>query len=322
MTPYWKNLYCALLVTLMGVPCLGAWEQITWTGPVTAGFRTTFTCSSYCLPNCTYTWSFLGRTVNGSTLSWTPDGLDSTVELQCNVLNPETGVSSTMTSVVEIKNRVSVQISPTNTVPSLNKSLDLVCHDATSFHLSGPSHQVVWYKDGQKVTLREDMQLLQSTSLHFDSLLPSDAGFYQCETSVPTLQQTRVFSLGYLLSFDPWNVSISGPDTVFPGRLSKFTCLTSCTLYVDCTVRWPFRTGFPIGTYLSVHENELKWTPSIPGTFQNFTCVAENAAGGRSAEATKMVEVKGTLGSGSEAGKLSGLLAVILGLGLLMLFDS
>lgn len=81
---------------------------------------------------------------------------------------------------------------------------------------------------------------------------------------------------------------------MFPGRLSKFTCLTSCTLNVDCTVRWLFRTGFPIGTYLSVHENELKWTPSIPGTFQNFTCVAENAAAGRSAEATKTVKVKGT----------------------------
>ena len=93
---------------------------------------------------------------------------------------------------------------------------------------------------------------------------------------------------------DPWNVSISGPDAVFPGRLSKFTCLTSCTLNVDCTVRWQFRAGFPIGTYLSVHENELKWTPSIPGTFQNFTCVAENAAAGQSAEATKTVEVKGT----------------------------
>ncbi len=52
--------------------------------------------------------------------------------------------------------------------------------------------------------------------------------------------------------------------------------------------------GFPIGTYFSVHENELEWTPSVPGTLQNFTCVAENVAAGRSAEATKMVEVKGT----------------------------
>lgn len=91
-----------------------------------------------------------------------------------------------------------------------------------------------------------------------------------------------------------WNVSISGPDTVSPGRLCKFTCLTSCTLNVDCTVRWQFRQGFPIGSYFSVHENELRWTPSIPGTSQNFTCVAENAAVGRSAEATKLVEVIGT----------------------------
>ncbi|XP_044064760.1 uncharacterized protein LOC122881987 [Siniperca chuatsi] len=324
MIPCWKNL-CVLLVALMGAPILEAWGQISWTGEVTAGFSTTFTCSSSCFLNCIYTWSFNGRTAIGSTLTWTPDGLDKTVELQCSVLHLETGDSSSMTSTVEIKNRVSVQISPSNAVPTLKQPLDLVCHEATSGVLSGPSHlvnQVVWYKDGQKVTLRENMQLLQNTSLHFDSLLPSDAGFYQCETSVSTVQQTSVFSLGYLLSFDPWNVIVSGPDTVFPGRLSKFTCLTSCTLNVDCTVKWQFRGGFHIGTYFSVHENELKWTPSIPGTFQNLTCVAENEAVGRSAEATKMVEVKGILLSGSEAVQHSGLFAVILSLGLLVLFDS
>lgn len=93
---------------------------------------------------------------------------------------------------------------------------------------------------------------------------------------------------------DPWSVSIHGPDTVFPERLSKFTCVTSCTINVDCTVKWRFRDGFPIGSFLSVHENELSWTPSIPGTFQNFTCIAENVAAGRSAEATKEVQVQGT----------------------------
>lgn len=214
---------------------------------------------------------------------------------------------------------VSVQISGPNTVASLNESLDLVCHvDTRSGPLSGPSGRVVWYKDGQKVILREKIQ--HDTSLHFDSLLPSDAGFYQCETYV-AMGQSSVFSLGYLLSckysasdkrhgsklcaqilewtflffiVDPWNISISGPDTVFPDRLSKFTCLVSCTLNVDCTVRWQFRGGFPIGIHFSVHENELKWIPSIPGTFQNFTCIVENAAAGRSVEANKMVEVKGT----------------------------
>ncbi|KAM7383227.1 hypothetical protein PAMP_002898 [Pampus punctatissimus] len=296
MIPYWKTLYIVLLVTLNVVPVLAFGMQVSWVKPVTAGFSTTFTCSSSCFPNCTYTWSFKGHTVKGSTLTWTPHGLDSTMELQCTVLNPETGVSHSVTSTVEIKNQVSVQIRPAHTVPSLNQSLDLVCHGATPGDLPGTSYledQVVWYKDGQKVTLSEKMRLLQNNlTLHFDSLLRSDAGFYQCETYLPKFKQRKVFSLGYLFNFDPWNVSISGPDTVFPGRLSKFTCLTSCTLNVDCIVKWQFRGGFPIGLYFSVHENELRWTPSIPGTFQNFTCIAENPAAGRSAEATKMVEVK------------------------------
>ncbi|XP_040900220.1 carcinoembryonic antigen-related cell adhesion molecule 20-like [Toxotes jaculatrix] len=319
MIPYWKNLYCVLLAVLTGVPGLGAKVQISWTGEVTAGFSTTFTCSSSCFPNCIYTWSFKGRTVEGNTLTWTPDGRDSTVELNCFVFNPETKLTSVTTSILSIKNPVSVQISPPNTVPSRNQPLDLVCHVAKSGELQGPI-DLLWYKDGQKVTLNENMQLQQNNhTLHFDSLLPSNAGFYHCETS---LQQTRVSSLGYLLSFDPWNVSISGPDVVFPGRQSQFTCLTSCTLNVQCTVKWQFKGGFPIGTYFSVHNNELKWTPSIPGTFQNFTCVAENAAAGLSASATKMVEVKGIPVSGSEVMQLHGLFAMILSLGMVVLFDS
>lgn len=94
---------------------------------------------------------------------------------------------------------MSVQTSPPNTAPALNQSLNLVCHDLTSSDPEGPS-DLVWYKDGQEVTLRENMQLLQNNvTLHFDSLLASDAGFYHCETYLPTLQ-IRVHSLGFQLS--------------------------------------------------------------------------------------------------------------------------
>ncbi|KAF3692121.1 Carcinoembryonic antigen-related cell adhesion molecule 20 Precursor [Channa argus] len=311
------NLFSILLMALMGVPGLVAKVQISWDGKVTAGFSTTFTCSSSCFPNCIYSWVLKGRTIKGSTLTWTPDGQENTVDLLCTVLTSETVVFSSAISVVEIKNRLSVQVSPTNTVPSFKQALDLVCHLAKSGDFQGPSNPI-WFKDGQKVTPSDKMQLLQNNlTLHFDTPLPSDAGFYQCEAS---LQETRVLSLGYLLSFDPWNITISGPDIVFPGRLYEFKCLTSCTLNLDCTVKWQFK-HFPTGTYFSVSGNVLKWIPSIPGTFQNFTCIAENEAAGRSAQNTKMVEVKGSPQSGSQAAQLGGLLTMIHSLGLLMLFD-
>ncbi|XP_074539158.1 uncharacterized protein LOC141800491 isoform X1 [Halichoeres trimaculatus] len=317
--PDWKNPLFVLLLVLMGAPCSQAWLQIAWTGVITAGFSTTFTCSSSCLSNCTYTWSLKGRKIIGNTLIWTPDGLESTAEIQCTVFNPKTGFSTSTTTSADIQNPLSVQIRPPHSVQSVNQSLDLVCHDATSGDPISPSNWmnllVSWFKDGQRVTLRDNM-LRDDFTLHFNSLLPSDAGFYQCEI---TAEQRRVLSRGYLLSFDPWNVSISGPDTVSPGRLSKFTCLTSCTINVDCTVKWPFRGGFPLGSYLSINGNELKWIPSTSGTFQNFTCVAENEAAGRSAEATKMVEVTGVPLSGSESVQLSGHFTVILLLGLLSL---
>ncbi|XP_047217829.1 carcinoembryonic antigen-related cell adhesion molecule 20-like [Girardinichthys multiradiatus] len=302
----WKTVYCALLLALMGALGFGVSVQISWAGRVTAGSRTTFTCSSSCFPNCIYSWTFNGRTVNESAVTWTPDGQDVSVALQCIVLSPKTGISSSTTTIVEIWNPVSVRISPPNITPSLNKPLSLVCQDSASKDHQGLS-DIVWYKDGQKVTLRENMRFLQNNlTLHFDSLLSSDAGFYQCEIYLQT-SETRVYSMGFLLSFDPWNVTISGPDVVFPGRLSQFTCLSSCTLNVECTIRWQFRGGFPIGTYLSVNANHLKWIPSNPGTFQNFTCIAENNAAGRSAEDTKTVEVTGIPVSGSEALQLSGL---------------
>ncbi|XP_041843428.1 uncharacterized protein LOC121641390 [Melanotaenia boesemani] len=315
------SLYCALLVALMGAPALGISVEIAWMGSVRAGYPTVFICSSSCFSNCIYTWNFEDRTINGSTLTWTPDGRDDTVELKCTVLDRKTGESISTTTVLDIiKNPVSVQTSPSNTVPSVNQSLSLVCKGAASGDPQGPS-ELIWFKDGAKLTLHENMQLLQNNfTLHFNPLLPSNVGFYHCEAFLPTLQ-TRVLSSGYLLSVDPWHVTISGPDSVFVGKMSQFTCLTSCKLNVECTVRWQYRGGFPTGTYFSVHANQLKWTPSIPGTFQNFTCIAENAAAGRSAEATKMVEVKGIPISGSEVMKLGGLFSLILIVELLTIFD-
>lgn len=92
--------------------------------------------------------------------------------------------------------RVSVQISPPTAVPSLNHPLDLTCRGAPAGDSSPLVNQVIWYKDGRRLTLQENMQLLQNNlTLHFDSPLPADAGFYLCETRAP-----RVFSLGFLLS--------------------------------------------------------------------------------------------------------------------------
>ncbi|XP_061677154.1 carcinoembryonic antigen-related cell adhesion molecule 20-like [Syngnathoides biaculeatus] len=310
-----KTLVCILLLLALNVGQTSGFKvKIGWLGTVTAGSSTTFRCSSNCLANCTYSWSFLDRTFNGSTLTWTPDGLHRSVSLQCTV-RENTGDVSTARIIVEIENPVSVKISPPGAVPSLSQSVDLVCHvDGTPPPTQSPE-PVVWYKDGQKVVWHDHMHLRHNTTLHFDSLIPSDSGFYQCET---LLSNKWVFSLGALLSFDtPWNVSITGPDAVFPGRLSTFTCLMSCTLNVDCTVKWPFEGGFPLGSYVSVHENELLWIPSVPGTFQNLTCVVENAAAGLSVKATKMVAVRGIPLSGSL--QLTGLSTLVLALALLLL---
>ncbi|CAI5663614.1 unnamed protein product [Oreochromis niloticus] len=342
VTSCWKSLLLVALMDQMYVQVsplstvpsllnLLSYDQwmISISGPDTVfpGQLSQFTCLTSCSLNveCTVTWEFRGGfpvgtylSINKNVVKWTPSLPETFQTFTCIAENKAAGRSAEATKMVEVKVQISVQVSPINTVPSLNQSLNLICHDARFGDPQGLS-DLVWYKDGQKVTLRENMWLQQNNlTLHFDSLLPSDAGFYQCQTYLPT-SQTRVVSLGYLLSYDQWNISISGPDTVFPGQLSEFTCLTSCSLNVECTVTWEFRGRFPVGPYFSITKNVVKWTPSLPETFQNFTCIAENKAAGRSAEATKMVEVKDIPISGSEAMQLSGLFAGILSLGLWVL---
>ncbi|CAB1333934.1 unnamed protein product, partial [Coregonus sp. 'balchen'] len=245
---------------------------LSYVGRVRAGYETTFTCTSNCIPGCTHTWLLKGRTFNGSELTWTPDGLDRIVELQCTAVNTE--------------NSVSVRPRPQLSLPILNQSFSL---DSDG---SFPGLPVLWYKDGQVVAPDARIDVLEhNTSLHFNSLLPSDGGFYQCEASMANLSDRKVISLGYLLNFDHWSVSISGPDTVLPGREYTFTCQVNCTIDLDCSIRWPLKGGILTSTYLSMNRNILKWIPSVPGTVQNFTCVVENTAAGRSAEASKTVKV-------------------------------
>lgn len=69
---------------------------------------------------------------------------------------------------------------------------------------------------------------------------------------------------------------------------------------VDCIVKWRFGPGLADEIYFSEYENVVVWTPFVPWTFQNFTCVVENRAAGRVLEATKTVEVKGTKSSNKQ----------------------
>lgn len=321
-----KMTYTLLLLTLTGylsVTCVSALSgpsgpTLTYVSPVTAGFKTTFTCASTCIPQCTYSWVLKGRIFNGSMLTWTPDGLDNSVDLQCIAINTENGRSSTATTIVEVQNLVSVQLGPGSVFPTLNQSFSLTCQG------SNKGLPVVWYKDGQTLTPdRRTLLLDNSTTLGFNSLLPSHGGFYQCQVS--QLSGGEVYSLGYLLNFKPWVVTISGPDTVETGRRHTFICKVNCTISVDCSISWQFKGGFPSGSFLSVRKNVLVWAPSTPGTFQNFTCVARNDAAGLSTEATKMVEVKEDIlipVSGSETGMLSAMLVMVSCLRLLFLFES
>lgn len=85
--------------------------------------------------------------------------------------------------------------SPQLSLPVLNQSFSLDCNG------SFPGLPVLWYKDGQVVAPDAMINLLEhNTSLHFNSLLPSDGGFYQCEVTMANMAKSKVISVGYLLN--------------------------------------------------------------------------------------------------------------------------
>ncbi|KAM6968146.1 cell adhesion molecule CEACAM1-like [Aplochiton taeniatus] len=87
---------------------------------------------------------------------------------------------------------VSVRPSTAFPIPMLGQDFSLTCQGS---HRGLP---VAWFKDGQTVSPDGEMIRLQehNTTLHFNSLLPSDGGFYQCEAA---LDDSDVMSQGYLL---------------------------------------------------------------------------------------------------------------------------
>lgn len=88
-----------------------------------------------------------------------------------------------------------MQISPKNHLPSLNQSVGLVCRG------SAMGLPVEWYRNGGRVIPCEGLSLMkENTTLHFDSLQPSDAGFYQCKATMPSFYMGTASSLGYLLN--------------------------------------------------------------------------------------------------------------------------
>ncbi|XP_029928973.1 uncharacterized protein LOC115374264 isoform X2 [Myripristis murdjan] len=108
---FWRNLCTVLLLALTGLNSQSS--VLAASGPddilitrfteVIAGFSTTLTCSSSnCVPQCTYSWSFEGRQVDGSPLIWTPDGQKSVVDVKCTAKNTETGKTYFKSVKVEI----------------------------------------------------------------------------------------------------------------------------------------------------------------------------------------------------------------------------
>ncbi|XP_061111722.1 carcinoembryonic antigen-related cell adhesion molecule 20-like isoform X1 [Conger conger] len=244
---------------------------------VTAGEASEFTCTAECSPECTYTWSVDGQTNTSPTIIVTPSGLTSTVEMKCTSLNPASGKTSSMKKSPRVENPVSVRPAA-GEEPSLNQSFHLTCVGFAQMST------IKWYKDSDILVMDAQTTLsADNTTLSFSSLLPSHSGLYRC---VPSKGDTRIVSVGYLLTYGPLSVTISGPDTVEVGTEYTFVCESNCE--IPCDIYWTFRQGFPSGRYIQ-RRTVINWTPDTPNRDQLFACVVENTYA--SAMATKLVRV-------------------------------
>ncbi|KAK6326680.1 hypothetical protein J4Q44_G00023250 [Coregonus suidteri] len=107
--------------------------------------------------------SYVGRVRAGYETTFTY-GLDRIVELQCTAVNTESGSSKSITTILEVKNSVSVRPRPQLSLPILNQSFSLDCDG------SFPGLPVLWYKDGQVVAPRRKDRRVRTQHLPPPSL--------------------------------------------------------------------------------------------------------------------------------------------------------
>ncbi|XP_044042427.1 hemicentin-2-like [Siniperca chuatsi] len=259
---------------------------------VTMGKQYTFTCLVACIPSCTITWKYMGKTFQGdqidisvlnqenksnfgSHLKITFSDYSKIEPLTCEATNTASHATITTTKNLSVIDPISVH-STSQALPVAGKSFSLQCAGTQN-----PA-SITWLKNKRPMPANERVNFSpDDITMTFSPLLQEDGGLYQC---VAAERGTSIQSVGYNMqvNYGPSSVVINGVDIVTVGKLYGFQCSASC--YPTCQFTWTRGNVTSQGPELSLQLGELQ--PP-----QNLTCTAVNPATGISVTAQKTLQM-------------------------------
>ncbi|XP_071358435.1 cell adhesion molecule CEACAM5-like [Trachinotus anak] len=290
-------------------------SDITITGDstVSMGKQYKFSCSATCIPSCSFTWKYMGKTFVGdqiqipilrqedilkltSRLEITVSDYSKIEPLTCEATNTVSHATVTTTKNLTVTDPFSVQPS-SQALPVAGQSFSLQCVGSQS-----PA-SITWLKDKLPMLASERVQFSpDNTTMSFSPLLRADGGLYQClvleagnhnHNTLVVESRTPILSVGYLMNvnYGPGEVLIAQPNkgpvgeelVVLPGSTTELQCLTDCLPV--CSIAW-----FYHGTLVSTNASMLL-TPETPPYKAALACVAFNSVTKRNRTAETVVAV-------------------------------
>ncbi|KAL7371074.1 hypothetical protein ABVT39_018129 [Epinephelus coioides] len=269
-------------------------SDISIAGPsaVTMGKEYLYRCYALCIPSCSFSWKYMGKTFKGKQMQMpimhqgeqkkSSNELEITLSdysriepLTCEATNTVSHAKTTSTLDLTVTDPFSVHpISQARSVAG--KSFILQCVGTQN-----PA-SVTWLKNKRPMPVSERVHFSpDNIMMIFSPLLQEDDGLYQC---VVTEGGPRIQSVGYKMqvNYGPSAVVISGVDIMTAGKLYNFQCSASC--YPTCQFTWTRGNMTSQGPKLSLQLRELQPTLKL-------TCTAVNPATGASVTSQKMLQV-------------------------------
>ncbi|KAJ8289836.1 hypothetical protein GJAV_G00005890 [Gymnothorax javanicus] len=191
-------------------------------GLAVLGATVTFTCTALSQPPPQYSWYFNGTMLaHGAMYETVPLTFVNQGTYTCQAYNPITGKNSS--AAIELNVTAPIKI----TSVKINSSGDFPIDD-TPFTLgcqvNGQATFIQWMKDG--LTLLADNRTVftvDSSSVTFLPVRPSDNGIYQCEAR-NVLSNGTSPEYHMLVNYGPMKTVITGPNSALTGAKVTFTC--------------------------------------------------------------------------------------------------
>ncbi|XP_037315789.2 hemicentin-2-like [Pungitius pungitius] len=260
-------------------------------GTVTMGQTYSFTCFAACIPTCSFTWEYMGKTFQGdrteipilhqgekrkfaSHFDITFSDYSKIEPLTCVATNSISGASINSTVDLTVIDPISVRAT-SGALPVAGKSFSLQCVGSQN-----PA-SITWLKNKEPMSASQTVHFTpDNVTMTFSPLLQADDGSYQCVVAQGPVIQSSVYEMQ--VNYGPSSVVISGVDIMTLGMPYEFQCSASC--YPACEFTWSWGKETFRGPKLSLQLVEPEQT-------QTLTCTALNPTTEASAAAQKTLKV-------------------------------